>query len=289
MNPLALVLRAPGTNCDAELCRAFRLAGADVDLVHIDALVNDPARLERYGIIAFPGGFSYGDDIASGRIFAARVAEKLYPGLRAAAERGAPIIGVCNGFQVLVQVGLLPGPVPGQPWPQTRPPQTAALAHNDSGRFIDRWVRVVPEANSVCLWTRGLSDAWTAEQAPALAALAGDVMRLPIAHGEGRFTAAGPEVVEALGRHGQIALRYGEPVNGSEADIAGICDATGRIFGLMPHPERYLEWTRHPYWTRLPEALRAGGDSAPVTPGRQIFLNAVHAAREAGLVAGSRG
>jgi phosphoribosylformylglycinamidine synthase I len=257
--PNALVIRAAGTNCDAELVRAFVLAGAVARTEHLDRLAAEPDRLDEFDLIAFPGGFSYGDDIASGRIFAMRVRERLYPALRRAIERGCPIIGVCNGFQVLVQVGLLPGPGGGG-WPEDRPPeQTAALTENAGARFVDRWVPVKPEPGSVCIWTRGLNED-------------ADVMQLPVAHGEGRFITASPDVLADLEAGGRIALRYLDNYNGSQNAIAGICDASGLIFGLMPHPERYLDWTRHPYWTRLPEGAKRG-----TTPGLKIFQNAVEA------------
>lgn len=268
--PRALVIRAPGTNCDAEMVRAFEMAGAKADLVHVDRLIAEPKRVEAFDLIGFPGGFSYGDDVASGRVLAVKLREHLYPALRAAAGAGVPMIGACNGFQVLVQVGLLPGPtgggggVGGSAWPETPPVQTLALAHNAGGRFIDRWVRVSPVAESVCVWTKGLGEAFARE--------ADDVLRLPIAHGEGRVVARSEADLAALESAGQVALRYGEVVNGSANDIAGVCDATGRIFGLMPHPERYLDWRMHPYWTRL----GARGDGR-ATPGLMMFQNAVRA------------
>lgn len=265
--PHALVLRAPGTNCDSEMVRAFELAGAKAQLVHIDKLIAEPQRLDAADLVGFPGGFSYGDDIASGRIFAVRLRERLYPALRAAAARGCPMIGACNGFQVLVQVGLLPGPETASQWPDdAAPAQSCALAVNSGGSFIDRWVRVAPDPTSVCIWTRSLGDAFNATQ--------DDTLILPIAHGEGRFVADSVRTLSRLKASGQIALRYVGDVNGSEEDIAGICDATGRIFGLMPHPERYLEWTRHPYWTRLDPAVRSGE-----APGLRMFRAAVEAVR----------
>ncbi|MBY0310497.1 MAG: phosphoribosylformylglycinamidine synthase subunit PurQ [Phycisphaerales bacterium] len=275
--PRALVIRAAGTNCDAEMCRAFVLAGASPDLVHVDALIAEPSRIEQYDLLAFPGGFSYGDDIASGRIFAMKLREKLYPALRAAAVRGCPMIGACNGFQVLVQVGLLPGPSAGAgsggvAWPEdAAPAQTAALSFNAGGRFIDAWLGVTPTKGSRCIWTAELEERFGGEHAA-------DVMRLPIAHGEGRFVAASKQVLSNLDRNGQVAMRYVDNVNGSEQAIAGICDATGRIFGLMPHPERYLDWTLHPYWTRLPASVRRGP-----TPGLVMFQSAVRAAVGAGV------
>lgn len=263
--PRALVIRAQGINCDRELCRAFEIAGARVDLVHLDGLIREPSRLDGYELIGFPGGFSYGDDIASGRIFAARVRERLYPQLREAIERGCCVIGVCNGFQVLVQVGLLPGPVSG-PWPVEGPPaQVCALTENEGARFMDRWVAVEVNRESPCVWTRGLGEGLSEQEAP-------HAMRLPIAHGEGRFVVRDAETLGRLESGGLVAMRYAEPVNGSTNDIAGVCDRSGRVFGLMPHPERFLEWNRHPYATRLDKQ-----QIASITIGRQLFTNAVEA------------
>lgn len=259
----ALVIRAPGTNCDEEMCRAFQLAGASPERLHLDALVKDPARIERFQLIGFPGGFSYGDDIASGRIFAMRCREKLYPALRLAVERGIPMIGACNGFQVLVQIGLLPGPSAGLSWPApAAPEQTVALTDNQNGRFCDRWVGMVSEPGSKCIWTRGIEQ----EIDPSAAA---DVWMFPVAHGEGRFVCKDEAVLREIESSGRVALRYADNYNGSQNSIAGICDASGLVFGLMPHPERFLDWTRHPYWTRLDERTR----STP-TPGLRIFQNA---------------
>jgi phosphoribosylformylglycinamidine synthase len=196
-----------------------------------------------------------------------RVRERLHSPLRAAAARGVPMIGACNGFQVMVQVGLLPGPEAGEPWPQEPPTPTAGLAFNDSFRFIDRWPAVAVEPGTVCLWTADLDP----EAGP-------DVLRLPIAHGEGRLVLADPGDERRLAASGRVALRYAEPVNGSAGSIAGLCDASGRILGLMPHPERYLDWTRHPYWTRLDRGVRRGH-----TPGLAMFRSAVRAAQALGV------
>lgn len=270
--PRALVVRAAGTNCDTELVRAFRLAGAAPDLVHIRALMDNPDSIDAYDLIGFPGGFSYGDDIASGRILAMQVREHLYQPLRRAAERGAAIIGVCNGFQVLTQVGLLPGPATGQPWPADAPPlATVALTDNTPPRFKDGWVRVEANPASNCVWTRGLLGHNGTTHTP-------DAMMLPIAHGEGRFVVRDQQVLHALEASNQIALRYTENPNGSTAEVAGICDASGRIFGLMPHPERYLDWSRHPFWTRIrPDAQSSD------TPGLAMFKGAVESVRSAAV------
>lgn len=240
------------------------------ELVHVRALIDDPDQIASYDLIGFPGGFSYGDDVASGRILAMQARERLYPALRDAARRGVPMIGVCNGFQVMVQVGLLPGPDAEGDWPADQAPETSvALAENEPPRFIDRWVGVRAEPASPCVWTRGLADVNDEQLAV-----------LPIAHGEGRFVPASDDALARLERHGQVALRYRDNPNGSAGDVAGICDRTGRIFGLMPHPERYLDWNRHPFWTRLDGATRTGP-----TPGLAMFAGAVEAARE-GAAAG---
>ncbi len=261
----ALVVRTAGTNCDAEMCRAFELAGAAVQLIHLDRLIAEPTLLDGFELFGFPGGFSYGDDIASGRIFAVRLKEHLWPKLRAAASRGSVMIAACNGFQVIVQAGLLPGAQGGN-WPAQPPAQEVTLQHNIGGRFIDTWLPVSYDPASVCVWTKGLTEAFAADERT-------DVLQLPIAHGEGRFVTAGPEVLARLRQSGQVAVRYTDNVNGSEDAIAGICDPSGRIFGLMPHPERYLDWTRHPYWTRLSRTVRA-----KETPGLLMFRSAVAAA-----------
>jgi phosphoribosylformylglycinamidine synthase len=241
-----LLLRTAGTNCDRELAHAFTLAGegdATVDAVHIHQLLQNPARLGEYQILGFPGGFSYGDDIASGKILANQLIHHLKGPLAQFVADGKLILGVCNGFQILVKSGLLPGPMPQlavEDWHPT------TLTHNTQGRFEDRWVKV-RATSRLCKW---LSPA----QAPL-------TLDLPIAHGEGRFVTRSPEVLQALRDNDQIAFRYVDeagaaattyPVlpNGSTDAIAGICDITGRVLGLMPHPERIAEAINHPLATR---------------------------------------
>lgn len=267
--PTALILRAAGTNCDREMVRAFELAGAEARLVHLDSLIAKPQRLDEADLLGFPGGFSYGDDIASGRIFAMKIRERLYPALRAAALRGCPMIGACNGFQVLVQAGLLPG-APAGDWPDSPPEPTLALTDNITARFRDDWIGMEVVPDSVCIWTKHLRE--RAGGGRGSAPPSTDTMLLPVAHGEGRLVARDEATLDALESGGQIALRYRDNSNGSARAIAGVCDPTGRIFGLMPHPERYLEWNRHPYWTRLPAELKRGP-----TPGLLVFQAAVEA------------
>ena len=256
--PRALVVRTAGINSEVELCRAFTLAGADADLVHLDRLTQDPTQIRGYDLIGFPGGFSYGDDISSGRIMAMRTRQKLMPELINAADRGVPMIGICNGFQVLAQIGLLPG------LDADRSP-SVALCENTSGRFQDDCVALKVNAESACIWTRDLVQR-ASENAdePELV--------MTIGHGEGRFVTKNSSVLEQLQQNNQIALRYRDDVNGSVDRIAGICDPSGRIMGLMPHPERMLHWNRHPFWTRLPKSVRNTH-----APGLGMFISAVEA------------
>ncbi|BAM04172.1 phosphoribosylformylglycinamidine synthase subunit PurQ [Phycisphaera mikurensis] len=223
-SPSVLILRTAGTNCDAEMAHAFSLAGFTPETVHVNALAGEPGRLAGFAALGLPGGFSHGDDIAAGRILAARLRQDLLPALQENIERGMLVLGVCNGFQVLVKLGLLPDPVAAV--------QITTLARNRSGIFHDAWHHVAADEESPCVWTRGLGE-----------------HELPSAHAEGRFTAPAA-VLDALEENHQVALRYaGESPSGSDRGIAGICDPTGRVFGLMPHPERWTDPLHHPAWT----------------------------------------
>ena len=234
MKPKVCVLRAAGTNCDAETAHAFRLVGAEAETLHVNRLREAPSRLRDFQILAVPGGFSYGDDVASGRIFANELMTSLRDELLAFVDRGGFAIGICNGFQVLVKAGLLPR-LDGQAV------QQATLTDNATGVYHDRWVRCTGSAGR-CAW---IPD--------------GAEVELPVAHAEGRF-AASEATLDRLQAAGQLCLRYssGTCHNGSAREVAGICDPTGRVFGLMPHPERFLRWENHPRWTR--ETRRPEGD-----------------------------
>lgn len=252
LSPRAMILRAPGTNCDHETAYAFERAGAIARRVHVRALTQKPALADDFQILCIPGGFSYGDDIASGRIFALELKSRLADSLAKFRDRGGLILGICNGFQVLLQTGLLLAD------PQTSAAR-ASLAHNTSGMFIDRWVqlRAVPGR---CVFLQGM-----------------DRFELPVAHGEGRFVTRSPEDFEAFDTAGQLVLRYdidasgmASNPNGAAGNVAGVCDETGRILGLMPHPERFVDAIQHPSWAgRL--------DPAAVGTGLPLFTNAVKA------------
>jgi phosphoribosylformylglycinamidine synthase I len=248
-----LILRAPGTNCDVEAAFAFEQAGAQVDLVHVDELIRRQKSLSNYQIMVIPGGFTYGDDISAGRILANELRLKLRDEIQKFVDDGRLILGICNGFQVLVKAGMLPKS-------GGENSQSLTLTGNDSGRFECRWVYLRTNKTSPCIFTRGI-----------------DLMYLPVAHGGGKVVIA-PGAVEELNvalyyadETGGIQAGYPYNPNGSVNNIAGICDATGRIFALMPHPERFIRWTQHPRWTREPR--RDYGD------GFRVFLNAVEWAK----------
>lgn len=256
----AIVLTGFGINCEAETGVAFERAGAAVDFVHVNDLIAVPEPLDAAQIFAVPGGFSFGDDVASGRILANRLRYRLTNPLRQFIDAGKLVIGICNGFQVLVKMGILPmfdGDFR----------QEVTLTHNDSDRYEDRWVRLRVESNTRCVWLKGMEQ-----------------FEVPVRHGEGKFLVPDQATLERLETNGQIALRYvnenGEPAggaypvnpNGSVGDIAGISDPSGRIFGLMPHPEAHVAATQHPCWTRL--GLTGEGQC------QQIFRNAVEYAEK---------
>jgi len=258
--PRAIILSGYGINCEEETAHAFQLAGAGVDIVHINDLIDGRDSLAGYQILAFPGGFSYGDDTGSGNAFAHRVRNYLWEQVLAFIERDRLAIGICNGFQMMINLGLLPA-VGGYGHRQ------AALIHNASARYLCRWVDLRVHGEGP--WLQGL-----------------DGLSLPIAHGEGQFYAP-DEILGAIQRDDLMALTYAdgeicrhlglEPnPNGSLADIAGITDPSGRLLGLMPHPERAVAFTQLPRWTWLKEQYRRREQKIPEQgPGLRIFQNAV--------------
>ena len=249
----ALVLRAAGINCDLETQHALQLAGAVADRTHINRIIEQKKLLDDYQIIVFPGGFSYGDDVAAGRILANQITHHLYEPLKKFVEKGKAVLGICNGFQVLVKSGILPA------IDSTQKNDLVTITENDSGKFDDRWVYLQPGTDK-CIFINP-----------------GQRIYLPIAHGEGKVVAKDEKVLETLKNNGHIAFRYVDengsqgpwPINpnGSMDSIAGLTDTTGRVLGLMPHPERFIRKTQHPRWTRLND------DNTP--DGITIFNNAV--------------
>ncbi len=271
--PRVCVLRAPGTNCDEETAFAFESCGAKADRVHLFQLLENPKQLAEYQVLCVPGGFSYGDDIGAGVIFASQLRGHLGEALGDFLKADKLALGICNGFQVLLKAGMLPGGSTSWP-PRSDIAADATLTWNDNGKYTALWIRL-KVASSKNVFLRGI-----------------DEIDMPIAHGEGKLIARDPSIVERWQANGQVALTYIDPSdaarervassesgsntellpypanpNGSMANIAALGDPTGRVLGLMPHPERFLFATQHPHWTRL--GLRGEG------AGMQIFRNAV--------------
>jgi phosphoribosylformylglycinamidine synthase len=264
-----MVLRGPGTNCDEESAFAFERAGSVVSSIHINRFLTAPQTLAQFQILCLPGGFSYGDDVAAGKILAGQLQNHLPDAIADFREKGNLILGICNGFQVLLKSGFLLGEHQGC---KDNCKSSATLTWNDSGRYIDNWVDLSVHGGK-CVFLRGVRS-----------------MYLPIAHAEGKFVPCCDEYLKQLDESGQLALKYCRPENGTNggnvaADdsgssripfnpngsighVAGVCDASGQVFGLMPHPERHIDPTHHPQWTRKGPA--AAGD------GLSIFKNAVH-------------
>jgi phosphoribosylformylglycinamidine synthase I len=259
ITPKALILTGFGINCDIETAHAFKIAGADAQRIHINDLINGAKRLSDYHILALPGGFSFGDDIASGKVLANMLKYNLGEQIKEFIDGGKLIIGICNGFQSMVKMGLLPA------FNGDYLTQDVTLTFNDSGRFEDRWVHMNANKNSKCVFTKGIKNIY-----------------LPVRHGEGKFVVKNPQVLGKLKKDNHIVFQYtdiegktaGYPdnPNGSVDNIAAICDETGRVFGMMPHPEAFQHRTNHPGWTR--EELPEEG------AGLAIFRNAVEYVKE---------
>ena len=260
MNPKILIITGYGLNCEAESHHAWTLAGAAPELVHLNDLIERPARLHDYAGLMFIAGFSYGDHMGSGLAFGARVRHHMQADLARFIADGKLILGVCNGFQIMTKLGLLPG-LDGDYFTQK-----VALMHNDCGAFQNFWVTLRFEEKSPCVFTRNL-----------------DLMPLPIRHGEGKVFTLDHALLERIEELGCVPCRYADPATGAATDkfplnpngslnaIAGLCDPTGRVFGLMPHPEAYLFPENHPQWDlqKLRGTLPAQG------AGLKLFQNAV--------------
>ena len=259
--PRICVLRAPGTNCDHETAHAFELAGGQAERVHLFRLLENPEQLKEFQILCIPGGFSYGDDVGAGVVFGSQLKVQLAEMMGEFLQRETLTLGICNGFQVLLKSGILPGGA--STWGGNDTQKPATLTWNENGRYTDLWVHLkVTSTNNV--FTRDI-----------------DVLECPIAHAEGRFVVRDESVLSDWESNGQIVFRYADadgsmnpealpyPLNpnGSVQNIAGLGDASGRVLGLMPHPERFLFATQHPQWTR--KNLRGAGE------GQKIFRNAV--------------
>lgn len=241
MKPRILILHATGTNRDREAALAFELAGGAPEIVHVNQLAGGDRSLTGYQMLVLPGGFSYGDDLGAGKLWAVMLRHQLGDQIEAFIEAGRPILGICNGFQVLVKAGLLPG------LPDEAGGQQTTLTRNDSARFECRWVTMQPQPASPCIWTAGLDEP----------------IYCPVAHGEGKFVARDAVTLTEIERAGLVALRYGWQAeaaeatatnnvaypwnpNGSQNAIAGICNPGGTILGLMPHPEDHILAQQHP-------------------------------------------
>ncbi|MFH1998571.1 MAG: phosphoribosylformylglycinamidine synthase subunit PurQ [Planctomycetota bacterium] len=256
----ALVIVGYGLNCEAETSYALQRAGAEVRQMHLNDLIADKEQLTKSHLLAFIGGFSFGDHIAGGRVFANRVKRTLRDSLKEFIENHGLIIGICNGFQTMVKMGLLPG------FDNDYETQRITLAANDSGVFRNAWVRLKAVPESRCVFTKGI-----------------DYLDVPIRHGEGKLFVKDEQYLKRLVAQGQVVFRYahprtGEPTmefphnpNGSLDAVAGICDPSGRIFGLMPHPEAFNSPYNHPHWLRQ----KLEGTVPEIGAGLRIFENGV--------------
>jgi len=248
MTVKALILCGDGINCEEETAFAFRQASAEADIVHINALIETPTLLKNYQIMALPGGFSFGDEINSGKILAIKLQHTLGNIFQEFIEKDNLVIGICNGFQALVKMGLLPVSKIGK--------QQVTLAHNRQKRFINRWISLkVPEASR---FFEGL-----------------ETLDLPMRHGEGRIMVPqGQEDAMTVALQPHIAATYTEDVNGSFMQIAALVNEKGNVLGIMPHPEAFIRWTQHPAWTSMSEE-----EKSAITPGLQVFRNMVKTIR----------
>jgi len=261
--PRVLVLSGYGINCESETLNGFEKQGAIGEIVHINDIIDGSKKLEDYQIMAFPGGFSYGDDTGAGNAFSNKARNNLEESILKFAQEDKLIIGICNGFQILSNLGLVPA------IDKKYGERQASLMWNKTARFECRWVHLKTTSEK-CIWTRNIER-----------------IELPMAHGEGNFYTT-PEILTQLKENDQLALKYTLPngdlangefpfnPNGAMDDIAGVCDPSGRILGLMPHPERFNSFLNHPNWTKIKEQLKREGKEIPTEgAGNKIFKNAV--------------
>ncbi len=264
MIPKAITITGYGINSEEETAKCFEWSGAESEIVHISDIINGDVKLSNYQIMAFPGGFSYGDDTGSGNAFANKVRNNLYEEVLKFTKEDKLIIGICNGFQILTNLGLIPAT------DNQYGKREVALMHNRTTVLESRWVHI-KNISSKCIWTKDI-----------------DIMHLPIAHGEGNFYTE-DAILEKMKENDQIVFKYvtenGAPAkekfpfnpNGSMEDIAGICDPSGKIFGLMPHPERFNSFENEKGWELKKEKLIREGKSIPERgAGVKIFENAVN-------------
>lgn len=248
--PTALILCGDGINCENETAEAFQLVGFNSEIKHLNDLIRDCCNMDslcrNYAALALPGGFSFGDDLSSGKVLALKIIFGLKWDLKTYVQKGGLVIGICNGFQALIRTGIFS--------------KSISITSNESGKYLNTWVRVTPRSER-CVWLKGMGT-----------------IDIPIRHAEGRLVIQSKQKKEVFGkleRQGMICLQYEMNPNGSVDQIAGLCDPTGRIFGLMPHPEAFVRWTAHPEWTSQPTRAGAPGD------GLIIFENAFKEAKGA--------
>jgi phosphoribosylformylglycinamidine synthase subunit PurQ / glutaminase len=270
----SLIITGYGINCEKEMAHACKKAGANSTIEHANDLLNGNVDITKYHLIAFPGGFSFADELGAGKAFANRLSfshqkgSSLKERLHQFIADGKCIIGICNGFQLLVKLGLLPN------FKEADSKQELSLTHNDSQKFESRWVnhRVL---QTPCVFTQGLEKLY-----------------LPVRHAEGKLVARHTEVIDNLFHNNQVVLQYADPhgnaaysypdnPNGSIQSIAGLCDETGRVFGMMAHPEAALYFTNHPHWHRLREVAKRKGEKIPEEgDGNKIFINGIQYLRD---------
>jgi phosphoribosylformylglycinamidine (FGAM) synthase-like amidotransferase family enzyme len=251
-NPRALIIYGDGIHCEGETSQAFLMARFDSEIRHINDLISEKLSIDevssRYSVIVFPGGDSFSNDLGAGKVLSLKIQYQLGWDFMTYVQRGGLVLGICNGFQALIRMGVF-----GKDF---------SITDNSQGKFVDTWTKVTPSGTK-CVWLKGLGT-----------------LDLPIRHGEGRVVISATrrsEILEKMERQGTGCLRYESNPNGSEERLAGLCDPSGRIFGLMPHPESFIRWTSHPEWSVQPARASAPGH------GLALFENAYQEALKSGM------